>query len=150
MSFKDRGCKSFFLLFDTKHKCKLISGGVESGEGNVGNKKFVVDDAQPMLLNKPFLGSDRYYPLYFVKWDDIIPKTLSNIKNLKGVDIKKKELTPEMIKALSETNLLLGLFKKQPFGKGGGGGTSVLVIGGCLFAGMILMYFAMAMGFVPL
>jgi len=143
-----KGSKSYFFLFNTKHLCKIVSGGVESGEGFVGNKKFIVDGSEPMLFNKSFLGSDRYYPLYFVKWDDVIPKTLTNIKNLPVVDIKKRELTPEMVKSLSETNLLLALFKKQPFGKVKEGLPSVLIIGGCLFAGMMLMYFLIQMGFV--
>lgn len=105
------GMTTYFFLFDSKHKCRLVKGETEDGEGKVGNKKFIVDGTEPLMLNKsnPITG-DSYYPLYLVKWDDPQPKTLSEIPNLDEVDIESGDVTPDVLKSLSETNLLKGLF----------------------------------------
>jgi len=110
-------------LFNTAHDCQLVDGKIVDGVAHVGNKDFIVDTTEPLILRKKnpkilqLLGDKyKFFPLYFVKWDNNEPITLKNIQNIEEIDIKQDTLKPELVRKLAETRVLQGLFHQGDSG----------------------------------
>lgn len=136
---------AMFLVFNTKHDCQLIKGKVVDGEGHVGDKDFVVDKTEPLLLkeeNSKFLQllGDKYkfYPLYFVKWDRNQPLTLKDIKDIESIDIKQQTLKPNMVRKLAETRVFQGLFQQGGSGLLSEGSKTKMMYGLVVIVGIII------------
>lgn len=144
------GADTYFLLFDTKHKTRIVKGEVKDGRADVGDKEFNVDGTEPMLFRKDGLlpGSYSYYPFYIVKWDDDEPKTLQDVEDLEAIDIEQDEVTPDMQRKLVETELLKGLFRQT---SGISGESKKKLMYGLIIAGIIgvVIYELWFLGYLP-
>ena len=146
--------KSLFLLLKANNHGKMVSAEIHDGTVVIEDKQFMVDTANPILLEKGF----GVKPLYILKWSSTVPSTnLHRINDVQYVeDTKlqgerkrpqfqdKYDMTPEMLKKIMGMKILGNMIKTQKPKKWGtwvwvllGGLGILLVVYGLVFMGYI-------------
>jgi len=146
--------KSLFLLLKANNHGKIVKAEIHDGTVIIENKQFLVDTANPILLEKG-LGVK---PLYILKWSSTVPSTnLHKVGPVQYVeDMKlpgerrrpefsdKYNMTPEMMKKLMGMKILGNMIKTKQEKKWGswvwillGGVAIMLIVYGLVFMGYI-------------
>jgi len=126
-----------FLLFESNNTAKMISKKIKDGFVEIENKKFLIQNTNPLFVEKKFFGFPLgVQPLYIVKWDDIEPS--SNILTSTNPEFENKhDITPEMLRKLTGLKILGNMIKTQKSFSG------FLVMIAGLVSGALIMYTSM-------
>lgn len=146
--------KSLFLLLKANNHGKIVKADIHDGTVVIDNKQFMVDIANPILLEKGF----GVKPLYILKWSSTVPATnLHRVGPVQYVeDTKlptdrrrpqfedKYNMTPEMLKKIMGMKILGNMIRTKTAKKWGswvwillGGLAIILIVYGLVFMGYI-------------
>jgi len=159
--------KAKVLYFNSKHEGKLIEREIVDGAIDIEDKKFIVENAIPILIHTKF----GVQPLYLLKWNEIRPSrnvnpTLYAITKLEDGRRKEKKmittsqgnftpvvpewsesykdnLTPELVKKMMGLKILGNMIKvKRPAPTG----LAFLIMG--IAIGVAIMFSLISFGLI--
>jgi hypothetical protein len=126
------------IQFHSNYEIEICRRNVRDGVVKIGDKEWVVDEARPFTLKKPF-GEE---PVYFLNWKSLVPMDFEE-----DFKVYETEITPEMLKRIVELKIFTFLLRRFKTEQAVGNIWNILL---GIIGGAIITYALIAFKIIPI